>query len=52
MLIAQEQDRVASEKAKKKNYEDIIAQGDQLMTQKNYSGAKQSFEQALLYHAG
>ena len=51
-LIAQEQDRVASEKAKKKNYDDIIARGDQFMTQKNYSGAKQSFEEALMAMPG
>jgi tetratricopeptide (TPR) repeat protein len=47
MLMAQEQERAASEKAKKKNYDDIIARGDQFMTQKNYPGAKQSFEEAL-----
>ena len=52
MLIAQQQDRLASEKAKKKNYDDIIARGDKFMTQKNYSGAKQSFEEALMAMPG
>jgi tetratricopeptide (TPR) repeat protein len=52
MLIAQEQERVASEKAKKKSYDDIIARGDQFMMQKNYTGAKQSFEQALFTMPG
>jgi tetratricopeptide (TPR) repeat protein len=52
MLIAQEQDRVASEKAKKKSYDDNIARGDQFMTLKNYSGARQSFEEALMTMPG
>jgi tetratricopeptide (TPR) repeat protein len=47
MLLAQEQDRAASDKAKKKNYDDVLSRGNQFMTQKNYSGAKQSFEEAL-----
>jgi tetratricopeptide (TPR) repeat protein len=51
-LIAQEQDRVTAEKTKKKNYDDIISRGDQYMTQKNFSGAKQSFEQALITMPG
>jgi tetratricopeptide (TPR) repeat protein len=52
MLIAQEQDREASEKAKKKSYDDKIARGDQFMTQKDYSGAKQSFEEAIMTMPG
>jgi len=52
MLIAREQDRIASEKAKKKNYDDMIARGDQFMTHKNYTGAKQTFEEALMTMPG
>ncbi len=52
MLITQEQERAASEKAKKKSYDDNIAQGDQFMTQKNYSGARQSYEEALMTMPG
>ena len=52
MLITQEQERVASEKTKKKSYDDNLARGDQFMTQKNYSGAKQSFEDALMTMPG
>jgi tetratricopeptide (TPR) repeat protein len=46
-LIVQEQDRVAGELARKKNYDAIIAKADQYMTQKNYTGAKKAFEEAL-----
>ncbi len=52
MMIAQDQARIVSEKARRKNYEDIIANGDQFMNGKSYASAKQSYEQALLLLPG
>ncbi len=47
MLIARDQNQAALEKARKKSYDDFVARGDQDLAQKNYSGAKQSYEEAL-----
>jgi tetratricopeptide (TPR) repeat protein len=47
LLIAREQERIAEEKAKKKNYDDVIASSDQKMTQKQYSDARGGYEDAL-----
>jgi tetratricopeptide (TPR) repeat protein len=46
ILIKQELDRVAAEKAKKARYDDLIKTADQFFTQKNYAGAKNSYNQA------
>ncbi len=47
LLLKQEQERLASEQAKKQKYDDAIRAGDQFLTQKNYANAKVSYEQAV-----
>jgi hypothetical protein len=47
LLIATEQERIAEEKAKKKNFDEVIALSDQKMTQKQYSEARRGYEDAL-----
>jgi tetratricopeptide (TPR) repeat protein len=52
LLIAQEQERIAGEQAKKKNYDDVLAKSDQFMTQKQYTEAKAGYEEALTLMPG
>jgi Flp pilus assembly protein TadD len=47
LLLKQEQDRLAAEKAKKQKYEEAIRAADQFFTQKNFAYAKTSYEQAI-----
>jgi Tfp pilus assembly protein PilF len=47
LIIKQEQDRLAAEQAKNKQYDDLINAGDQSLGQKNYTIAKASYEKAL-----
>jgi tetratricopeptide (TPR) repeat protein len=47
LLMAQEQERVATEKARKKNYDDNIAAADKYMAQKNFADAGRAYETAL-----
>ncbi len=45
-LIKQEQARVAAENAKKEQYNNMVAQADNYMNQKNYTSARSSYLQA------
>ncbi len=47
LLLKQEQDRIAAEQAKKQKYDEVIRAADQFFTQKNYTNAKTSYEQAI-----
>lgn len=51
-LIKQEQERVLAEQNKKKKFDETVKAADQLFNQKNWNGAKTTYEQALaLYPA-
>jgi tetratricopeptide (TPR) repeat protein len=47
LQIAQEQERIAAEQARKRNYDESITRADQFFTQKNYTSARQAYEEAL-----
>jgi tetratricopeptide (TPR) repeat protein len=47
LLIKQEQEKLLAEQARKRKFDETVKTGDQQFTQKNYSGAKLSYEQAL-----